>query len=274
MVGMWATETTVNHLRQRDRWKVEFFSNPHNIRKTTNTCPWTTVAQVVQERRESMDPQEFPKDELNYISLGNVETRTGDLVDFKPKSGKNIKSRSKKFEEGDILYGRLRPYLNKVLLANHQVSPGICSGEFYVLIPDRTLVLPVYLREVLASDRVQQLVGNQQTGTALPRLLLGDLMAIEIPLPPIDQQRVYENFITAVNSRKLHLREKIASLEADMRDALHVAFEEGVPPVMPKRGLPSGGVEPTANSPQRLPVVRSGLSNVSDQILLRTPSPL
>ena len=127
---------------------------------------------------------------------------TGELINFTPKLGKEIKSSTKKFYESDILYGKLRPYLNKVYLSERDaIEAGICSSEFYVLIPDYSKVLPNYLRLILSSSYIQDYVNSMQTGSTLPRININDLLNIKIPIPPINVQEDMERDIIKRKNR-------------------------------------------------------------------------
>lgn len=208
---MWIGEATLNDLHKRACWKVEFFcveSLPH----AGAAFPLYAIGDLVKERKESIDPQTQPEALINYLGLENVQSNTGNLVDFAPRCGKEIKSRSKVFRLNDILYGRLRPYLNKVYVADGLVESGICSTEFLVLIPDTSRVLPHFLRGLLSSAYVHQVVSNLQTGSALPRLHLDDLLTIEVPLPSIEQQRAYETFLKVQAAYQRKLAEELAQL--------------------------------------------------------------
>ncbi len=228
---VWTTEVLVSELRQRGRWKVDFFSGLVQG-QYGNVFPRTVLGNIVSERKETMDPQTCPEDMLNYIGLENIESGTGDLIEFKPKCGKEIRSRSKRFLAGDVLYGRLRPYLNKVFVAQGNVTTGICSGEFYVLVPRQGLVLPNYLRAILASDYVQQNVKCWQTGSALPRLQIEDLLAIEVPLPPVEKQQTYEEFLVNQNHQRRRLKQELATLESRATRAFVEAIVCGTSPSM------------------------------------------
>ena len=137
------------------------------------------------------------------------------------------------------MYGRLRPYLNKVFLACREVPEGICSGEFYVLVPETGLVLPHFARALLASKYVQGVVAGLLTGSALPRLQLEDLLAIEVPLPPIAQQKFIEEFIVREDERRRELAAELADWPSATIEAVVISLESGRKP----RKLP--------NSPER-----------------------
>lgn len=227
---MWTGRKLLSELHQQSCWKVSFFCGETST-LTESTFSFVALENIVEERREFLDPQDYSDKLQNYLGLENIQPITGDLVNFSQKYGKTIKSKSKVFYPGDILYGRLRPYLNKVYLAEEPVSSGICSGEFYVLVPRKDRVFPNLLRTVLTSDYIQKHVCQRQTGTALPRLQLRDLLKIEIPLPPLDMQVRYEEFLLRENIYRRQLVTELSNLPQRILGAIEKALETGEEPV-------------------------------------------
>lgn len=227
---MWLATVPFGQLRQGARWKVEFYCGD-SASKPETAYDSVPLREILDERRESLDPQAYPEHVFNYLGLEHVQSLTGDLVDFQPRSGREVLSRCKVFRQGDVLYGRLRPYLNKVFLATREVLEGICSGEFYVLTPDTRLVLPHFARAVLASKYVQGVVAGLLTGSALPRLQLDDLLAIEVPLPPIARQQSIEEYLVREDERRRELAAELAYWPSATIEAVVSALESGKKPV-------------------------------------------
>lgn len=228
---MWIGSVTMDELMSRSRWKVELYCK--NAPTVVSTAfRMAALGEIVDERKEHLSPQDYSEHTFNYLGLENVQPITGDLIDFTPRKGKEIRSRSKVFRRDDVLYGRLRPYLNKVYLAQGRVANGICSGEFHVLIPRSNLVLATFLRAVLASNYIQNVVSGLQTGSALPRLQLDDLLKIEVPLPPIDIQREYEAFLVSQDAHRRKVAFELAQLPTATIDAITAALQSGSGPVM------------------------------------------
>lgn len=240
-------------MRHQARWTPDAFLAPL-VDRAAMAYPSAPLGSLVAERKENIDPQAYPTHRFNYLGLEHVQSTTGDLVDFAPRQGKEIRSRSKIFRHGDILYGRLRPYLNKVYLAQGPVSSGICSGEFYVLIPEKTRILPEFLRAVLSSEYVQPYVASRQTGTALFRIHLDDLLSIYVPVPPMEMQQAFEDFLGHERMRRRRLAAEVAALPQAMLEAVVQALASGDQPYMPTCFADHGEDEVNANS---LP--RSGL---------------
>lgn len=223
---MWTGERIFEELFYEERWKVEFFSGEtENIPDSRYEKVY--IGEIVDERKTTIDPQQEPNKLFNYLSLENVAPLTGDLVEFQPKCGTEIRSRSKLFEKDDVLYGRLRPYLNKVYHAFGDVSQGICSGEFYVLIPNRKYVIPRVLRFILASEFILSNITKFQSGAALPRVPLKDLLNIKIPLPPIEEQMQMDLYLNDYNIKRLNLKRELEEMPTEVSGLFLKCFKKG-----------------------------------------------
>lgn len=83
----------------------------------------TTLGQIVEPSRERALPTEVP--EMRYVGLEHIESQTMKLVGY--KHAYEVRSSSILFSKGDVLYAKMRPYLNKVWLAEFD---GLCSPVF------------------------------------------------------------------------------------------------------------------------------------------------
>lgn len=205
-------------LLNADRWTPAFFLQENE--ELLSVYPMLPLSKVVEQRKGTVDPQTLGDTLINYLSLENVRPQTGELKNFKPKLSKEIKSRSKVFDENDVLYGRLRPELNKVYLCQGDLSNGICSGEFLVLSPIGNQINPVYLRHILASIYVTNIVQKYRMGASLPRISINDLLKIEIPVPPIEVQNQISMQLIEVDLKIKVLRKELESLPFSQTSAL------------------------------------------------------
>ena len=201
-----------------DRWIPAYFLQESDF--FSSLYPMSPLSVVIKERKGTIDPQTLGDVSINYLSLENVRTQTGELNKFKPKSAREIKSRSKIFNENDILYGRLRPELNKVYLCQGELITGICSGEFLVLSPIVGKINPIYLRHILSSRYVSDFVGKYRMGASLPRISIHDLLKIEIPIPPIEIQNKISKQLIEIDLKIKALREELESLPLLQTSAL------------------------------------------------------
>lgn len=121
------------------------------------------------------------------IEMEDIEKETFKLLvknyDRKPKSSKNY------FKSGDVLYGKLRPYLKKIIIAD---EAGYCSTEI-VPFDGFGLIASHYLKLCMSSPSVNNHVNSLTHGMDMPRLGTEKARNLLIPLPPLaEQQRIVD----------------------------------------------------------------------------------
>jgi restriction endonuclease S subunit len=174
---------------QLSRWDVSFVQNLGNNYRS-HLYPNVLISDVVQPlytTTKRSDTKSHPHELYNYIGMANVEAETGMLVDFKPVFGETIESSCVIFDQEHILYGKLRPYLRKVIVpSEYDLMNGIASSEFITLKPHAT-VLRDYLAQYLRSSAVE-IQARQAIGARMPRISTDALLSFSIPLPPLNVQ--------------------------------------------------------------------------------------
>ena len=127
------------------------------------------------------------------IGLENIESKTGKYI---PTSEIVFEEDGIKFENGDILFGKLRPYLAKVFLADRG---GICVSEFLVL---RTKgANNHFLKFLMLSPLFIDIVDSSTYGTKMPRANWEFIGNLKIPLPPIEEQKAIAEFLDSEISK-------------------------------------------------------------------------
>jgi hypothetical protein len=246
---MWLGELTWAELERAGRWTVETLAAREGPLAVA-AYPQVRLAELVTERRETVHPGRWPDFCFAYLGLEHVAPQTGFLEGFTPRRGREVRSASRVFRRDDVLYGRLRPYLNKVHLAAEPVACGICSGEFLVLTPDQERVRPLVLRELLASAYVADAVKGQALGSALPRLQLADLLAQRVPLPPLEVQAELEAELVHARAALARTVALARSGGGRIRAAFEAAMRDGGP--MPAPGDVALEEAPLAGLPPEL----------------------
>lgn len=222
---MKVTEILYSELSNSDRWTTNYFLQ--NLEQLKSHYPLVNISEIVVERKTTVDPKAIEEEFSNYLGLDNIRTQTGELLDFFPRKTRSIKSRSKVFLKGDILYGKLRPELNKVYLCTGELNEGICSGEFLVLIPNLDKVNPIFLRHILASDYVKQAVQKYRNGASLPRISMKDLGEISIPLPSLDIQNELSKELEIIDLEIKTIRKRLDTLPLIQTNSLFKTMVKG-----------------------------------------------
>ena len=91
----------------------------------------------------------------------------------------------KKFRAGDVLFGRLRPYLAKVACPD---TPGLCVSEFLVLRPHEDRLHPEFLSYWLRAKPVVDVISSATFGAKMPRTEWRFVGNLQLPLPPMSEQ--------------------------------------------------------------------------------------
>lgn len=143
---------------------------------------WQTLplGEVFQPDRPRVSPVEKPN--LPFIGMEHVEAHTMKLLGTVPAS--TMKSSSVHFQPGDVLYGRLRPYLNKVYRPDFE---GLCSAEFIVF-PNTPDIDTKYLQYFLNSYDFVSFATHLNEGDR-PRVDFKQIAPYPFPLAPLPEQR-------------------------------------------------------------------------------------
>jgi len=152
-----------------------------------------------------------PRQAFTYIGMENVEKDTGRLLSANQAYGNEIKSQSLRVPEGFILYGKLRPYLNKYWLNIGDWDNIVCSSEFFVFdINDD--ILKEYFICMLASDFVQEQICDATSGARMPRINEATFRNIVIPFPPLSVQQEIAAHVSEERAKAKALREEATRL--------------------------------------------------------------
>lgn len=179
---------------------------------------WVRLGAVCYASKEKSN--DF-SNEIKYIGLEHLEKDKG-IVGF--SSADKVKSTKNAFQEGQILYGRLRPYLNKHDIASFS---GVCSTDILVLeasvlvanvLVDKFFNLPFFIEYVVANSK----------GINLPRVSEKTILNTTFPLPPLsEQQRIVERIeelFAKLDEAKERLQEVADSFAVRKAAILHKAF--------------------------------------------------
>ena len=150
---------------------------------TTAGDDWetTTIGDISDFVSVRKSPEQLSADSI-YVGLEHLEPNNTSIDNFDSVS--KVTSSLTPFDVGDVLFGRLRPYLHKVAIAE---MFGFCSPEILVLRAN-SKVLPQMLLLFCDADSTINICVERSAGTRMPRTSTEDLASIEIKLPPIVEQ--------------------------------------------------------------------------------------
>lgn len=168
-----------------------------------SSWPLVPVADAFRKGDETVLPESLDGP-VTYLGLENITPNTGEIegavVTEKPA---DIKSLKNVFKPRDILYGKLRPNLNKVWLADRK---GICSTDIFVIEAIEGTTNPALYAYLFRSARFNDAVMGQLKGAQLPRIGWSSFAELPIPLPPLDVQNeivaVIESYQKVINGAR------------------------------------------------------------------------
>jgi len=126
------------------------------------------------------------QDELVWqLNLDQVESNTGQVIDKVKKPALKAGSSTYFFNNEHVLYSKLRPYLNKVVIPDEL---GIATTELVPMKPDQKRLNKKYLAYYLRSKPFVEWISTQVSGAKMPRVVMSVFWQHEMPLPPLDEQ--------------------------------------------------------------------------------------
>lgn len=138
---------------------------------------------VCSQDRTSVRPGHA--DELSYLGLEGIESGTGRFLEGElSKTPDAPQANSFRFDERHVLYGKLRPYLNKVALPT---APGKCSTEIIPLLPSVQLDRR-YLSYFLRAPATVKQVAERSSGARMPRADMDFVLSLPVSLPAMEEQ--------------------------------------------------------------------------------------
>ncbi|MFN8464583.1 MAG: restriction endonuclease subunit S [Caldilineaceae bacterium] len=213
---------------------------------------WTTLGAIADPTRNRVNPQNYP--ELPFVGMEHVESHTRRVLETVPAA--TMRSTAEQFQPGDVLYGRMRPYLNKVFLADFH---GLCSGEF---IPFRktAAVNSKYLLYFLNSWEFVSFASHLTEGDR-PRVDFAQLAGYPFPLPPRPEQDlivdIIETQFSRVDAAEAALKRVQANLRRYRAAVLRAACEGRLVPTEAELAQAEGRTyEPAATLLERILVER------------------
>lgn len=147
--------------------------------KLPRNWQWTRLKTVLSASKERTDS--FTDSTIKYIGLEHMRKDTG-IVSF--GSPTDVKSTKNIFHPGQILYGKLRPYLNKHDVATFE---GICSTDIIVF-NVLSSSIPQYVNYYLDQKEFIRYAVENSKGINLPRVSEKEISSALIPLPPLPEQ--------------------------------------------------------------------------------------
>jgi len=174
---------------------LDMFGDP-----VTNPKGWERVSfkKVAEIDKESFDPTEF-KGNVEYVGLNSIVKDSGKIIDVETITEGDLKSNKYRFSSEHILYGKLRPYLNKVAFPDFS---GVCSTDILPIKARDQISTKFFLGYLLKTKEFVNYADKNSSGANLPRISPTMVKKFEAYLPPFELQNKFDDLAIKIISEK------------------------------------------------------------------------
>ena len=150
----------------------------------------------------------IPSKERKYwlLNLDMVESQTGRILKKVLFTPAEIGNSTTTFNEDNVLYSKLRPYLNKVVLPD---EPGYCTSELVPLLPKKGVLNRIFLTYLLRSKFFVEYINARVAGAKMPRVTMSDFREFDVILPPLNMQESFARKIGAIEWQKKMINDSL-----------------------------------------------------------------
>lgn len=115
-----------------------------------------------------------------------------------------------KFNKDNVLYSKLRPYLNKVVIPD---DSGFCTSELVPFKPNESIILKIFLCSVLSHKSFVNYISSKVIGAKMPRVSMDVLRGFNVITPPLTLQQQFASKIEAIEKQKELIKKSIKETE-------------------------------------------------------------
>jgi type I restriction enzyme S subunit len=182
-----------------------------------NTRGWRhcTLGDILRRHNEIIHPGDRAGGEAVFVGLEHIESNTGRRIGSLTIDLGKLTGRKPTFRAGQIVYGYLRPYLNKVWIAEFD---GCSSVDQFAFDVNGDLADTQFVAAFMRSETFLRRSSIVTTTGQLPRISIDEILAVEIDLPPLaDQRRIAASLtaaLAAVDRAYRAVQDRLAAAEA------------------------------------------------------------
>lgn len=182
---------------------VEMFGNPVSNKKGWATEPMYQVAPIVSYEG-NID------NEVWLLNLDMVEAQTGRIIEYIIVSKNKLGSSICQFDTSNVLYSKLRPYLNKVVIPDRC---GCATSEMLPLQPVQEKLNRTYFAYMLRDNEFVSMIKEKVSGAKMPRVSMDELKNFKVPLPKLKMQNEFADFVRQIAKSKAVIEKSLKELE-------------------------------------------------------------
>lgn len=215
---LWAAyevkESYKNLLAQTDKLlHAQFEKMFGNLLTNSLNLPTQKMSEVAPEIPSSKEQS----GQVWQLNLDMIESKSGKIISKVYIDKDDVSSSTTAFDATNVLYSKLRPNLNKVVVPDES---GYCTTELLPLKPNAKLLDRVFLATLLRNEEFVQWAINHSAGTKMPRVSLSAFREFRIIIPPMEKQLEFVRIAEQAERTKASLNKGIEAIEAVIRSLI------------------------------------------------------
>ncbi|WP_313305036.1 restriction endonuclease subunit S [Empedobacter sp.] len=155
------------------------------------------------------------------LNLDMVKSNTGEIISKNYVEKSEITNSTVSFNEEQVLYSKLRPYLNKVVLPN---SSGYATSELVPMNPNKEVLNRIFLGYLLRSKSFVNYIEEKVAGAKMPRVNMDTLREYNVILPPFNLQNQFAEKIKNIEAQKELVKKQAEASENLFQALLQESF--------------------------------------------------
>ena len=197
----------------------KMFGDIKNNVKNWKLC---NLNDLVYIDRKNISVNELKTNAYRYIGLEHIEKDTGKiLIDLENNFNVDLKSNKYYFTNEHVLYGKLRPYLNKVALPT---CDGVCSTDIFPIMPRKNMSNKYFIKYLMSSPYFVQITSLKTSGANLPRIGTKALELIKVICPDIEIQNQFASKVQEIETYIKTQQAELENAKTMFQSLLHYAF--------------------------------------------------
>ena len=197
---------------------LDMFGDP-----VSNPKGWEKVElkKLCSFKKKNIKPEDI-EEGGNYVALDSIEKVTGNITTIYNVEKGELKSNKFWFDNSYILYGKLRPYLNKVALPNFE---GVCSTDIIPIQPITTKSNKLFITSILRHNSFVAFADERSSGANLPRISPTEVEKYSTINPPLDLQNQFAERVAVIEEQKAIAQKSLEHSESLFNSLLQKAFK-------------------------------------------------